>query len=601
MLTRAPHHSSLFATLLPLLLGLVLFAAAPVMLSRAAGVAPAKTANTDVTGTEISVPDDELGRGTPRSSVEGFFSAAQEGDFNRAALYLNLAHIAPASQAVEGPRLARQLWFVLERRASIDYEALSISPEGNSKDGLPPNRERVTRIEWPGGFADINMERVRSEDGMDVWKFSDRSLAGVPALYQRHSIPVVHSMLSDDTQDYLLRTRFLAFSGLTWIGIGIMLLCWGIGVTIGLTVTRWLIGKMTPGTTARLFKTIYVPLVLLVVTACIRFLVPQQILATEVLAVFRANTMLLVAFVWIIFRFADFIADQANERMRERVGGMHLVDLVVRVVKVVIVIIAVVVWLDNMGYRVTTLLASLGIIGLAVGLASQKFIEDLIAAITLHATGVVRRNESVCFGGEKGTVEDIGLRMTTIRHHDRTLLTMPNSTFAGMQIKNMARRDSFLFEVTLGLRYETTPDQMRYVLTELRELLYAHPKVVNDGLRVRFAGFGGSSLDIEIYCRISEVKLGEYLAVREDLNLRIMDIVTRAGAGFAFPSQTLYLTRDTPADPTAVQRAEDQVRAWHGANRYHPHKFSDERIAELSGTMRYPSPPAERPLANGAK
>ena len=92
-----------------------------------------------------------------------------------------------------------------------------------------------------------------------------------------------------------------------------------------------------------------------------------------------------------------------------------------------------------------------------------------------------------------------------------------------------------LFHPRLGLRYETTPDQLRYVLIELRKLLYAHPKVLNEDVRVRFAGFGAYSLDLDVYCYVSETNYADYLAVAEDLNLRIMDIVAKAGTSLRLP------------------------------------------------------------------
>ena len=129
----------------------------------------------------VPVPDDPLERGTPRSSVEAFLSAAREGNFSLAAQYLDLSRLPADAQASQGPRLSRQLWFVLERRATMDLSALSINPVGESNDGLPPNQDRLVRIEWRGGFADINLERVRDSDGLEVWKVSARSVEQIPS------------------------------------------------------------------------------------------------------------------------------------------------------------------------------------------------------------------------------------------------------------------------------------------------------------------------------------------------------------------------------------------------------------------------------------
>ena len=390
--------------------------------------------------------------------------------------------------------------------------------------------------------------------------------------------------------DSFLKTHVLGLSGITWFTLTVVLCIWAIAVLIALMLARWSIRRMRPGAANRLLSTIYVPVVLLIVTVIFRSLVPRRVVSAELVELFRAQTLLIVVVVWILFRFVDFISERARARLFERDGatGFHLIDLLRRIAKVMLILIGLTVWLDNLGFKVTTIVASLGIIGLAVGLASKNFIEDLIGAMTLHATRVVKRNETIRFGNHIGSVEDIGLRMTAIRARDRTLITMPNATFAAMQIENFGRRDKMLFYPRLGLRYETTPDQLRYVLIELRKLLYAHPKVLNDDVRVRFVGFGAYSLDLDIYCYINETNYAEYLAVAEDLNLRIMDIVTKAGTSFAFPSQTTYYERGEGLDETQSQQAEAEMRRWREQGQLFQHQFPEEQIKEMTGTLKYP-------------
>jgi MscS family membrane protein len=554
-----------------------------------AAAPPGAAVVTSVTPT-VPVPDDPLGRGTPRSCVGRFLVAARDGDFALAARYLNLSGLAPNEQAAQGPRLARQLWFVMERQAQIDIHALSADPLGDRNDGLPPNQELLARFEWAGGFGGVTLERVREPEGLDVWKVSARSVERIPKLYDRFRLPFAERFFSETRVDAFLRTHILGLSGVTWCALAGWAVIWAIAVFVSLRLARWFIGRMRPGVPARLLSTIYVPVILLMVTEIVRNLIPPGVVSADIAALFHARTMLIVASIWILFRFVDFAAERARARLFEHDGntGFHLIDLLRRVGRVTLLLMGLIVWLDNMGFKVTTIVASLGIIGLAVGLASQKFIEDLIAAMTLHATGVVKRNEAIRFGTQTGVVEDIGLRMITIRSRDRTVITMPNAAFAAMQIENFGRRDRILFQPRLGLRYETTPDQLRYVLIELRKLLYAHPKVINEDARVRFVGFGASSLDLDIFCFINETNYAEYLAVAEDLNLRIMDIVAQAGTGFAFPSQTIYFERGQGPDETLSKHAEAEVRRWREQGQMFQPKFSEEQIKDLAGTLKYP-------------
>jgi MscS family membrane protein len=137
-------------------------------------------------------------------------------------------------------------------------------------------------------------------------------------------------------------------------------------------------------------------------------------------------------------------------------------------------------------------------------------------------------------GDKEGTVEDISLRSTRLRTLNRTELSVPNGQLANMNVENLSRRDSFLFQATIRLRHETSPEQLRSVLKEIQDLLRNHPKVDPSVARVRFVGIGEVGLEIEIHCQVRTRVLDEFLVVREDLLLRMMDLVAEAGTGFAY-------------------------------------------------------------------
>ncbi len=192
------------------------------------------------------------------------------------------------------------------------------------------------------------------------------------------------------------------------------------------------------------------------------------------------------------------------------------------------------------------------------------------------------------FGDQVGTVEEFGLRSTRVRTLDRTVVTVPNAEFSAMKLENYAKRDRIRFHTILGLRYETTPDQLRHVLVEIRRLLLSHAMVTPDPARVRFVGFGAYSLDVEITSYVSTSDWAEFLAVREDLLLRLMDIVASSGAGFAFPSQTTYIARDDGLDGERVRSAEEQVRAWRERSELPLPDFAEDSKIALDDTVRYP-------------
>jgi MscS family membrane protein len=257
-------------------------------------------------------------------------------------------------------------------------------------------------------------------------------------------------------------------------------------------------------------------------------------------------------------------------------------------VKILVATFAGVAVLHSFGVNVIAVLAGLGVGGIAVALAAQKTLENFIGGITLYADQPVRVGEFCRFGGTVGTVEEVGLRSTRVRTLDRTVVTIPNAEFSNLQIENFAGRDRIWYHPTINLHYETTPDQIRYILVEAHRMLYAHPKVDSASARIRFVGFGSSSLTLEVFSYITVTDFGEYLEVAEDLNLRIMDIVAAAGSSLVFPSQTTYVEKGRGLDAERARAIEEQVQEWRERRELWLPRLPQEKIAEIDNTLEYP-------------
>jgi MscS family membrane protein len=273
---------------------------------------------------------------------------------------------------------------------------------------------------------------------------------------------------------------------------------------------------------------------------------------------------------------------------RGELGGKSLVPMGRRITKAFLLVLAALSLLQNLGFNVASLLAGLGIGGLAIALAAQKTLENVFGGFVVIADRPVGIGDFCRVGEHMGTVEDIGMRSSRIRTLDRTIVTIPNAEFSTARIENYAVRDRMRLALTLQVGYDTSPDQMRYLLVELRRMLYAHPKTLADPCRVRFVNFGAHSLDIEIFVFIDTRDFNEFTGVREDIFLRIMDIVDAGGAYFAYPSQTLYLGRDAGRNMENAERAEAQVKAWRDANDMPIPEFPSELVAEIDDTLEYP-------------
>lgn len=270
-----------------------------------------------------------------------------------------------------------------------------------------------------------------------------------------------------------------------------------------------------------------------------------------------------------------------------------LIRLCFRILSIVGALCVVLYAASQLGLSVTPIIAGLGVGGLAVALAIRPTLENLVGGFVLFADKPVRVGEFCSFGSMMGTVEEIGLRSTRLRALDRTVITVPNADFAQMQIVNFSRRDMNLFQAKLGLRYETTPDQLRFVAAKIRKLLIQHSKVSPDPARVRFSEFGGSAYVLDIYAFVRAADWNEYMAIKEDLNLKIAEILRDCGTDFALPSQTLYLARDRGIDAERGSETERQVAQWREEKRLPFPDFDYAERAEMADTM--PFPPPESP------
>jgi MscS family membrane protein len=539
-----------------------------------------------------STAADPLERQTPRSSVRGYLVACRDGDYARAARHLDLRGLSATEREARGPTLARQLKTVLDRTLWIDLEALSDQPRGELDDGLPPRRDRVGTLTTERGPVEVWVERVGDAPGRRAWKISSVTVAGIPALYAEFG----YGPLGEWLPAPFFELRLFEVQLWQWLGLMVaVFLAWVLSWFAATGVVRTLRPLVARSATTfddRLLAITVGPLRLLAATllfALSTLLLDLSVPAQRFFA--GAERMLVfVAVLWLLLRLVDVFSEWTSARLLQRgqVALNTMLPVGRRVAKVVLGSLAFIALLQNLGFNVTGLIAGLGVGGLALALAAQKTLENLFGGISVIADQPVRVGDFCRFGDKVGIVEDIGLRSTRVRTLDRTVVTIPNAEFAQTQLENFAKRDRIWYHPSLGLRYETTPDQIRYILVEIRKLLYAHPRVEPDPARIRFAGFGAYSLDLDIFAYVRATDYGEYLEVAEDLNLRIMDIVERAGSGFAFPSQTLYVEQGEGLDAEKARAAQAEVETWREKRELMLPKFPREEIERLAATLDYP-------------
>jgi MscS family membrane protein len=489
---------------------------------------------------------------TPRSAAQGFFSAARATRYSDAAKFLDLSEVPESERAKRAPLLARELKVVLDQHLWVDLESLSEQPEGDLKDGLPPDRDRVGVIQTDRGAFAINLSRTVAADGRGEWRFTAGTVERAGILYSETGYARVLSWLPE----WATGMRLGNVEGWQWLAL---LLLTAIGVILSRLVTRSIYAgvraltrRTEPEFRNRMLESVRPPVQMVSALAVVslgatylRLSVPAKRTLGHI------GVALLVALVaWTLMRLVDLAISRTLAKLQAegRRSGVSTLVLMRRVLKGVIVVVAVLALLQNLGFNVSGLLAGFGIAGAAIAFAAQKSIESLFAGLLLSADEPVRIGDFCRFGNQQGIVEDIGLRSTRIRTLDRTVVSVPNSELAAVHIENFAARDRIRLLTTLNLRYETTQAQITSVLDGLRELLAADKRVSPKDLRVRFVSFGAYSLNIEVMAYILTIDYPTFLSIQEELFLGFMTVVSQNGTDFAFPSQTLYMARDAMSD-----------------------------------------------------
>ena len=530
---------------------------------------------------------DQLNRGNPQGTVLGFLQTAQSGDYRTAADYLQMS---AARRNVQGADVAEKLNLLMNRTFVGPLRRLSSNPDGNPEFGGP---DQQTIGSFDNGDADVPVVLVRVADPNfgKIWLFSSETLSKVPELYDSVRAHKVENRLPQS----LVRNAFLGMPLWQWLAL---LAAIPVAVVIGWTVVLllaiprllWLKFRNRPNLQS--YRHISTPL-LISFSALAHRIIAHYFglpLLTRLYYGRLIGVLINIGFFWFLLRASSLTMQRLRVHAVNagRVGTGTLMVLAERLLTAAVLALAVLATLGILGFNLTTVLAGLGIGGIAIAFAAQKTLENLFGGVSVLADEVIRVGDYCRFGDRTGTVEDISLRSTRVRTDARTELSIPNGALATMNIENFTRRDKILFNPVLAIRYETTADQLRYLLAEIRRLLYAHPKIESDNASIRFANFDNSSLRLEISGYVLTTDANEFNGIREDLLLRIMDIVEKSGSAFAFPSQTLYFSRDTGIDKEKAAAAEQQVQQWRNQHQLPFPDFAPADKSAFRGSIVYP-------------
>ena len=479
-------------------------------------------------------------------------------------------------------------------RTKAGYAAANALYETLSRISLPPpdqipDAERMKAMgtadaqRWVIPDTEIALVRVKAGPHSGEFLFSPDTVLRAGEFYERvrelpylRPVPLkdIHGIISSSggwmipyswiqSLPASLRAPIAGQSGWKWVGLVLVVTALALLLAITYYVTQ--VGDDRPRL-VRALAGLALPIALLLAMPLVEHIALVQLVLVESVgsAVELAVTAVtFLAFAWLAWRVASVVAEAiiASPLVGPETLDAHIIRGGVGLLGVVAAAALLALGADRVGMPLYGIVAGLGVGGLAVALAAQPTIENLIAGINLVADKAVRVGEYCKYGDAVGTVEAVGIRSTRIRGDDRTLANIPNAVLAKMPIISLTRREKIVIRAELGLRYETTPPQLRAVLENLRALLKGDPRVAPESARARLIRLGDSSLDIEVFAHLKTTDGLEFLGIQEDILLRVLDIIEQAGTALAFPSQTLYLGRDRGSDPVRAD-AEEENRQW---------------------------------------
>lgn len=245
-----------------------------------------------------------------------------------------------------------------------------------------------------------------------------------------------------------------------------------------------------------------------------------------------------------ISRVASILARELQQRAPgspESDMRAHIAPFLQNIIRVVVLVVLSIMAFQNMGYDISGLLASLGIGGIAVALAAKDSISNVFGSLTIMLDRPFSVGDWVKGEGFEGIVEEVGFRSTRVRTFAKTMITVPNSQIATMTVENFSRMPIRRVSMTLGILYSTPAERVQAIIGDIRLLLAEHPEIDNELVLVNFTDFGSSSLDIFLYYFTRTTNWARYLELREEINLRIMQIVHDQGSDFAFPTRTIHM------------------------------------------------------------
>ncbi|TGD72587.1 mechanosensitive ion channel [Mangrovimicrobium sediminis] len=473
---------------------------------------------------------------TPMSAVLGLREALRARDYATASSYLDRRYVDEYVGKYSDEQLVRALAYVWNQQNIVDITGISDLPEGNLDDGLPSYRDQIGSIKLLEETIPVYLQRVPDGSGGKQWKLSNATVARIPDMWRE----LGYSPLAVKLGDWLPQFRVLGMENWQVIALVLsFLVAWPLASLVSYLLMRiaLVIPNNFPDGIRRFFRRTVRFFAFLIIA---RMLIGQIGLSLTTRILLNSSGIEFVAAAVLVLGLLSLLRDYQIRKL-QHAGNTQYVALLrpfTTMLKVLVVTIIALVWANQAGYDMSTILAGLGVGSLAVALAAQKTLENLIGAITLYTARPVSAGDFCRFGDITGTVEEIGLRSTVLRTLDRSLVYIPNSVFSSQEVENFTARDRIRYFRRFQMQLPGSAE-LREILGEVRQLFANTAEVIDDTISVRFEDIRDANAILRLDAGIATRDFQQFLAVAEELNLGIMAIAEHAGARFTGPGMLL--------------------------------------------------------------
>lgn len=498
---------------------------------------------------------------SPQACFDVFTHAVQEGNWKRATECLDFTGQNQEVRINRGEMLAYRLDRVLQA-AGIIADQITEDDEYEGPYGLVQHAQDPATGEPLDGARHINFSTIAIEKSADgLWRFAPGTVTQIDAIFEQWETDVLEpeedvakapwTVWLRNQFPEKLRERHFLIEDFKWICLAAVValgfLADAIVGFLALHVFKpWM--RISDDEKEQAFRRLWKPVGLLV-QATVWYYGTRVVdlpIWTSYLSV-GLRFFAVFAGIWVVFRVIDlgsaFLSKRA-ERTKSKFDDL-LVPLVSKSLKLVVLILGVLMCAETFHLPIKGLLGGLGLGGMALALASRDAVSNLFGSFTVLVDRPFEIGDWVITENIEGTVEQVGFRSTRIRTFYNSLITLPNSRLTTAVVDNMGRRRYRRVKATLGLEYNTTPEQMDAFCEGVRELIRRHPNTRKDYFHVYFNGFNDCSLDVLLYFFLRVPDWSSELREKHNIFADILRLAQDLNVGFAFPTRTLHMISES--------------------------------------------------------